>query len=70
MSQNENDPLLTTEEVAAELRLGRSAIHKLLRSGELPSINLGHRTKRVRRSELEKFIAEREGAGNGISPTT
>lgn len=34
-------PLLTAEEVAAQLRLGLSTVYGLARSGELPSMRLG-----------------------------
>lgn len=54
------DPLLTTFEVAAELRVDIREVYKLLRAGALPHINLGHRTKRIRRSALDQYLADRE----------
>ena len=54
------DPLLTAAEVAAELRLDKRTVYGLLRSGKLPHINLGHRTKRIKRSALDQYLADQE----------
>lgn len=54
------DPLLTTSEVATELRVDVREVYKLLRAGTLPHINLGHRTKRIRRSALDQYLQDRE----------
>ena len=59
------DPLLTTFEVAAELRIDIREVYKLLRAGTLPHINLGHRTKRIRRSALDQYIKDREADLHG-----
>lgn len=54
------DPLLTPTEVAAELRLDKRTVLDLLRSGILPHINLGYKTKRIKRSALDQYLADRE----------
>jgi excisionase family DNA binding protein len=54
------DKLLTPFEVADELGVGVRQVQVFISSGALPAIDLGHRTKRVRRSALDDFIAARE----------
>ena len=58
------DPLLTPSEVATELRVDKRTVLDLLRSGKLPHIDLGWRTKRVRRSALDQYLVDQE-AGSG-----
>ena len=55
-----NDPLLTAEEVAEELRQNKRTIYALMRTGHLPYIDLGFRTKRIRRSVLDQKLKDRE----------
>jgi excisionase family DNA binding protein len=52
--------MLTPAEVAGELRVDIRTIYGLIREGTLPHINLGWRTKRIRRSVLDAYIKERE----------
>ncbi len=47
--------LLSIPEVCRELGMGRSWVYRRLKSGEIPSIKLGHNIK-VKRSELEQFL--------------
>lgn len=59
------DTLLTAAEVAAELRLNLRTVRNMMRSGKLPYIDLGHRTKRIKRSALDQYLSDREvGACN------
>ena len=58
-----DDPLLTPAEVARELRLDTRTVYKLLRSRELPHINFGYRTKRIRRSVLNAYKEKQESNG-------
>ena len=58
-------PFLKIPEVAAELRIDRSSAYRLIRSGQLPAIQLATgpgpgQILRVRADELERFIADRE----------
>ncbi len=54
------DKLLTTQEVADKLQLTLRQVQILIQRGELPAVDLGHRTKRVRPSSLEKYLSDRE----------
>ena len=56
------DPLLTTSEVAKELRIDVRQVYQLLRQGKMAYIDLGHRTKRIRRSALDQYLADREAS--------
>lgn len=48
--------LLTVNEVAAELGCGRDTVYSLLTTGALPSVRLGARLRRIRRSDLDNYI--------------
>lgn len=50
--------LLRTEDVARELRIGRTKVVAMIGSGELPVVRIG-RSVRVPRAALERWIAER-----------
>ena len=51
------DRLLRVPEVRERLgRASQEAVYKLIRSGDLPSFTLG-RSRRIRESDLEQFIA-------------
>jgi excisionase family DNA binding protein len=49
--------LLSVAEVAAELGCGRDLVYALLASGRLPSVLIGERLRRIRREDLQSFIA-------------
>ena len=48
--------LLSVAEVAAELGCGRDTVYALLTSGALPSVRLGGRLRRIRRSDLNRYV--------------
>ncbi len=54
------DILLTTAEVADELRISIRTVYTLVRTGALDCVDLGHRTKRVKRSALDEYIDSRD----------
>lgn len=54
--------MLTVPEVAAHLRIGRTVVFRLIKSGDLPSVRIG-RARRVSREALVGFIASR-----GLAP--
>ena len=59
-----NEPLvLTVEEAAKALRIGRTAAYEAVRRGEIPSVRIG-RSLRVPRHALDKML----GNGNGAAP--
>jgi excisionase family DNA binding protein len=47
--------LLAIPEVCQELGMGKSWVYKRLKSGEIPSIKLGH-SIRVKREDLEQYL--------------
>lgn len=51
-----NDELLTRQEVADRLKIGRNKAYQMLRDGEIPSIKVGPEF-RVKASVLEAWIA-------------
>ena len=54
------DELLTIDEVAAELKLHPDTIRRYIRERKLKSTRVGGTAIRIRRSELDRFIAEGE----------
>jgi excisionase family DNA binding protein len=55
----EQHELLTVDETIRILRLGRTRVNELLRSGDLRSLKLGRR-RLVRREDLTAWLAEHE----------
>ena len=47
--------LLSIEEVCQELGMGKSWVYKRLKTGEIPSVKLGHNIK-VKREDLEQYL--------------
>ena len=47
--------LLSIPEVCQELGMGKSWVYRRIRSGEIPSVKLGHNIK-VRREDLERYL--------------
>ncbi len=47
--------LLSIPEVCQELGMGKSWVYRRLKSGEIPSIKLGHNIK-VKREDLERYL--------------
>ena len=57
-------PILTVEEAAAFLRIGRSAAYAAVRAGEIPSVRIG-RSIRCPRCQLEALLGLENGDGPG-----
>lgn len=51
------DRLLRIPEVCERLNHGRTRTYELIREGRLPSVVVGPRARRVRESDLARFIA-------------
>ncbi len=62
----DNKLLLTVQEVAAKLSVGRSLAYELVMRGEIPSVKIG-KSRRVPAGEVERYvarlIAEQRGEG-------
>jgi excisionase family DNA binding protein len=54
------DELLTIDEVAAELKLHPDTVRRYIREKKLTVIRIAPNSVRIRRSELERFLKERE----------
>jgi excisionase family DNA binding protein len=54
-SETRPQEFLSPAEVGQELGMGKSWVYNRVRSGEIPSIKLGHNLK-VRRSDLEEYL--------------
>jgi excisionase family DNA binding protein len=57
------DRLYTIPEVCERLNYGRSWVYQLIRSGRLRSVLAGPRSRRVRESDLQQFIASLDDGG-------
>lgn len=58
--------LLTVEEAAERLRLGRTLVYRLISSGELESVKVG-RLRRVPAECLPEYVATLRRAGKGTT---
>ena len=58
-----NDELLTVEQVAAELQMHPDTVRRYIREKKLRAVRLSARDLRIRRSELNRFLKERETGG-------
>jgi len=48
---------LTAEEAAVYLQVGRSTIYELISSGEVPSVRLGKRIVRIKKTDLDNLVS-------------
>ncbi len=55
-----SDELLTIEQVAAELQLHPDTVRRYIREKKLRGVRISATALRVRRSELDRFLKERE----------
>ncbi len=58
--------LLTVEEAAKRLRLGRTLVYRLILSGELESVTVG-RLRRVPAECLAEYVNALRGAGKAVT---
>jgi excisionase family DNA binding protein len=54
-----NEPLLTYDEAAAVLGIAPRTLSAWVARGRLPVVVLSHTVRRIRRSDLDAFVAER-----------
>lgn len=62
MSRSKGLELLTTDEVAEELRIPRKQVYGLIRDEGLPAIRLSSNRYRVAREDLTAWLASRRAA--------
>ncbi len=55
------EELLTTEEIAKELKYHIETVRKWIREGKLKATRINRKEYRVKRSELERVLAEKQG---------
>ena len=55
-----NDELLTVEQVAERLQVHPDTVRRYIREKKLTAIRLSNTNLRVRKSELDRFLKERE----------
>jgi len=60
-----DDELLTIEQVANELKLHPDTIRRYVREKKLKAVRLASTALRIRRSELNRFLKERETDSDG-----
>jgi excisionase family DNA binding protein len=53
--ERRGEDLLSVMEVCQELGMGKTWVHHMIKSGEIPSIRLGNNIK-VRRKDLEEYL--------------
>jgi excisionase family DNA binding protein len=58
--------LLTSEEAAKVLRVGRTTIYALMKAGELHAVHIG-RSCRISRAELERYVRRLEAPSPSAS---
>ena len=59
MIRNNNDmDFFTIDKVAEILHVSKQKVNALIRSGELKVLLIGPRSRRIAKSELERFIGE------------
>jgi excisionase family DNA binding protein len=58
--------LLTPEETATVLRVGRTTVYALMKAGELRPVHIG-RSTRISRAELERFVARLDAAPPSVA---
>ena len=59
MDTQQGQQLLTVDEVIRVLRLGRTRVNEMLRSGDLPLLKIGRR-RLVRAQDVERFLEAHE----------
>jgi excisionase family DNA binding protein len=52
------EPLMTAEEVAAQLRVSEGTVNQWVKLGRIPVVKIG-RLNRFRRDDIEAYIASR-----------
>ena len=62
-TEENTERLLSPRELSGVLGLGLTSTYELLRRGAIPSVRIG-RLRKVRQTDLDKFIADRLEGGH------
>ncbi len=60
--------LLTPEEAATVLRIGRTTVYALMKSGELRPVHIG-RSCRISQAELDRYVRRLEASSSRTQPS-
>ena len=60
--------LLTPEEVAEVLRIGRTTVYALMKRGELRAVHIG-RSCRIRQAEVERYVHRLQALASRSQPS-
>ncbi len=60
--------LLTPEEAAKVLRVGRTTVYALMKSGELRPVHIG-RSCRISRAEVDRYVRRLEASSSRPQPS-
>lgn len=60
--------LLTPEEAAKVLRVGRTTVYALMKSGELRAVHIG-RSCRISQAELDRYVRRLEASSSRPQPS-
>ena len=56
--------LLTIQETARALRIGKTSVYELIKRGELSKVKIGTKTSRVARVEIERYLERLSSSGD------
>lgn len=57
MKSNYESPLFTINEAAAYLRIGRTSIYRLIKSGQIETVHVLPRKQLIEQKVLDQFVA-------------
>lgn len=63
------DELLPVAQCATELTISARTMEKVIASGEIPVVRIARRVRRIRRSDLDAYIARVTTAATGATPS-
>lgn len=58
-------PLLTIPQAASKLGIKDRKMEQMVRSGELASVLVGDRSRRIEQAEIDRYVAARREDGDG-----
>ena len=65
MTSNYESPLLTIDEAAKYLRIGRTSLYRLINSGHIATVKMLSRKQLIEQKVLEQFVANPSGKNEG-----